>query len=66
MTIVDLTQVVHVIPFDIEKLPWLLEQIPKMINDVDILMFASKIVAMDEIKKQLAQTGFEVAPLHGN
>ncbi|KAG2693309.1 hypothetical protein I3843_08G085800 [Carya illinoinensis] len=62
----DITQVVHVIPSDAEKLPWLLEQLPKMIDDGDVLVFASKKATVDEIESQLAQTGFKVAALHGD
>ncbi|XP_062143248.1 DEAD-box ATP-dependent RNA helicase 24 [Alnus glutinosa] len=62
----DITQVVHVIPSDAEKLPWLLEQLPRMIDDGDVLVFASKKAAVDEIESQLAQKSFKVAALHGD
>ncbi|KAI4301520.1 hypothetical protein L6164_034791 [Bauhinia variegata] len=62
----DITQVVHVIPSDAEKLPWLLEKLPGMIDEGDVLVFASKKAAVDEIESQLVQRGFKVAALHGD
>ncbi|XP_020234842.1 DEAD-box ATP-dependent RNA helicase 24 [Cajanus cajan] len=62
----DITQVVHVIPSDAEKLPWLLEKLPEMIDQGDTLVFASKKATVDEIESQLAQRGFKVAALHGD
>ncbi|KAF8401320.1 hypothetical protein HHK36_012254 [Tetracentron sinense] len=62
----DITQVVHVIPSDAEKMPWLLEKLPGMIDDGDVLVFASKKAAVDEIETQLVQKGFKVASLHGD
>ncbi|XP_065860313.1 DEAD-box ATP-dependent RNA helicase 24 isoform X1 [Euphorbia lathyris] len=62
----DITQVVQVIPSDAEKLPWLLEKLPGMIDDGDVLVFASKKATVDEIETQLVQKGFKVAALHGD
>ncbi|EEF47251.1 DEAD-box ATP-dependent RNA helicase 24 [Ricinus communis] len=62
----DITQVVQVIPSDAEKLPWLFEKLPGMIDDGDVLVFASKKATVDEIESQLAQKGFKVAALHGD
>ena len=62
----DITQVVHVTPSDSEKLPWLLEKLPEMIDQGDTLVFASKKATVDEIESQLAQRGFKVAALHGD
>lgn len=62
----DITQVVHVISSDAEKLPWLVEKLPGMIDDGDVLVFASKKATVDEIESQLAQKGFKVAALHGD
>lgn len=62
----DITQLVHVIPSDSEKLPWLLEKLPGLIDDGDVLLFASKKATVDEIESQLAQRGFKVAALHGD
>lgn len=62
----DITQVVHVVPSDAEKLPWLLEKLPGMIDDGDVLVFASKKATVDEIESQLAQRSFKVAALHGD
>lgn len=62
----DITQVVHVIPSDAEKLPCLLEKLPGMIDEGDVLVFASKKATVDEIESQLAQRGFKVAALHGD
>lgn len=62
----DITQLVHVIPSDAEKMPWLLEKLPSLIDDGDVLVFASKKATVDEIESQLVQKGFKVAALHGD
>ncbi|KAB2015762.1 hypothetical protein ERO13_D08G050600v2 [Gossypium hirsutum] len=62
----DITQHVHVIPSDSEKLPWLLEKLPGMIDEGDVLVFASKKATVDEIESQLSGKGFKVAALHGD
>ncbi|OMO63998.1 hypothetical protein CCACVL1_22119 [Corchorus capsularis] len=62
----DITQHVHVIPSDSEKLPWLLEKLPGMVDEGDVLVFASKKATVDEIESQLSQKGFKVAALHGD
>ncbi|KAK8635614.1 hypothetical protein V6N13_004343 [Hibiscus sabdariffa] len=62
----DITQHVHVIPSDTEKLPWLLEKLPGMIDEGDVLVFASKKATVDEIESQLSSKGFKVAALHGD
>lgn len=62
----DITQVVHVIQSDEEKLPWLLEKLPSLIDEGDVLVFASKKTAVDDIESQLALKNFKVAALHGD
>lgn len=62
----DITQVVQVIPSDAEKLPWLLEKLPGLIDDGDVLVFASKKATVDELESQLAQKGLKVVSLHGD
>ncbi|KAM3358140.1 DEAD-box ATP-dependent RNA helicase 24 isoform X1 [Capsicum galapagoense] len=62
----DITQIVEVIPSDAEKLPWLLEKLPGLIDNGDVLVFASKKATVDEIESHLAQNGFRVAALHGD
>ncbi|XP_059593886.1 DEAD-box ATP-dependent RNA helicase 24 isoform X2 [Vitis vinifera] len=62
----DITQVVQVIPSDAEKLPWLLDKLPGMIDDGDVLVFASKKATVDEIESQLGQKGLKIAALHGD
>ncbi|KAJ6807699.1 DEAD-box ATP-dependent RNA helicase 24 [Iris pallida] len=62
----DITQVVSVIPSDAEKMPWLLQKLPGMIDDGDVLVFASKKGTVDEIENHLVQKGFKVAALHGD
>lgn len=62
----DITQIVHVMPSDAEKLPWLLEKLPVMIDEGDVLVFASKKAAVDEVEAQLLQRGLKVAALHGD
>ncbi|XP_078160791.1 P-loop containing nucleoside triphosphate hydrolases superfamily protein isoform X2 [Carex rostrata] len=62
----DIKQLVHVIPSDAEKTPWLLENLPRLIDEGDVLVFASKKATVDEIETQLGQKGFRVAALHGD
>ncbi|XP_057508130.1 DEAD-box ATP-dependent RNA helicase 24-like isoform X2 [Actinidia eriantha] len=62
----DITQVVQVIPSDAEKMPWLIERVPALIDNGDVLVFSSKKATVDEIESQLAQRGFKVAALHGD
>ncbi|MQL78552.1 hypothetical protein Taro_010984 [Colocasia esculenta] len=62
----DITQVVNVISSDAEKMPWLLEKLPEMIDEGDVLVFASKKATVDEVESQLIQKGFKVAALHGD
>ncbi|KAJ6686717.1 ATP-DEPENDENT RNA HELICASE DBP3 [Salix purpurea] len=62
----DITQVVQVIPSDAEKLPWLIEKLPGMIDEGDVLVFASKKATVDDIESQLALKAFKVAALHGD
>lgn len=62
----DITQVVEVIPSDGEKLPWLLEKLPGLIDNGDVLVFASKKATVDMLESQLAERGFKVAALHGD
>ncbi|KAI3981958.1 hypothetical protein MKX01_018864 [Papaver californicum] len=61
----DITQVVDVIISDSAKMPWLLERLSGMIDNGDVLVFASKKTTVDEIEIQLVQRGFKVA-LHGD
>jgi ATP-dependent RNA helicase DDX42 len=62
----DIKQVVNVLPSDAEKMPWLLEKLPGMIDDGDVLVFAAKKARVDEIESQLNQRGFRIAALHGD
>lgn len=62
----DITQVVQVVPSDAEKLPWLLEKLPGLVDEGDVLVFASKKTTVDELEAQLSQKGFRVASLHGD
>ncbi|KAJ4954494.1 hypothetical protein NE237_011277 [Protea cynaroides] len=62
----DITQVVQVIPSDAEKMPWLVEKIPAMIDDGDVLVFSSKKATVDEVESRLLEKGFKVASLHGD
>ncbi|GAB2282188.1 DEAD-box ATP-dependent RNA helicase 24 [Dionaea muscipula] len=62
----DITQVVNVLSSDAEKMPWLLEKLPGMIDEGDVLVFASKKATVDEIESQLTTRGFRVAALHGD
>ncbi|CAO2826646.1 unnamed protein product [Amaranthus hypochondriacus] len=62
----DITQIVQVLPSDAEKLPWLLEKLQGMIDEGDVLVFASKKASVDELESQLALKGFKVAALHGD
>jgi ATP-dependent RNA helicase DDX42 len=62
----DIKQLVHVIPSDAEKMPWLLENLPQLIDEGDVLVFASKKATVDDIETQLGQKGFRIAALHGD
>uniref|UniRef100_A0A164YBP9 RNA helicase n=1 Tax=Daucus carota subsp. sativus TaxID=79200 RepID=A0A164YBP9_DAUCS len=62
----DITQVVHVVSADGEKIPWLLKKLPGLIANGDVLVFASKKVTVDMLETQLAEKGFKVAALHGD
>ncbi|KAF5811027.1 putative RNA helicase [Helianthus annuus] len=62
----DITQEVQVLLSDSEKLNWLLEKLPELIDNGDVLVFASKKATVDEIESQLSQKGFKVAALHGD
>jgi hypothetical protein len=63
----DTKQVVNVLPSDAaEKMPWLLEKMPGMIDDGDILLFAAKKYSVDEFENQLNQRGFKLATLHSD
>lgn len=62
----DITQEVQVLPADTEKLPWLLEKLPGLIDNGDVLVFANKKATVDEIESQLSLKGFKVAALHGD
>ncbi|KAI3800895.1 hypothetical protein L1987_28994 [Smallanthus sonchifolius] len=62
----DITQEVQVLLSDSEKLNWLLDKLPELIDNGDVLVFASKKATVDEIESQLSQKGFKVAALHGD
>nr|XP_043620871.1 DEAD-box ATP-dependent RNA helicase 24 [Erigeron canadensis] len=62
----DITQEVQVLIADTEKLSWLLGKLPELIDNGDVLVFASKKATVDEIESQLSQKGFKVAALHGD
>ncbi|XP_076885215.1 DEAD-box ATP-dependent RNA helicase 24-like [Bidens hawaiensis] len=62
----DITQEVQVLVSDSEKMNWLLEKLPELIDNGDVLVFGSKKATVDEIESQLLQKGFKVAALHGD
>ncbi|XP_076905479.1 DEAD-box ATP-dependent RNA helicase 24-like isoform X1 [Bidens hawaiensis] len=62
----DISQEVQVLVSDSEKLNWLLEKLPELIDNGDVLVFGSKKATVDEIESQLLQKGFKVAALHGD
>eukprot|EP00252_Welwitschia_mirabilis_P010211 TRINITY_DN23381_c0_g1_i1.p1 TRINITY_DN23381_c0_g1~~TRINITY_DN23381_c0_g1_i1.p1 ORF type:complete len:856 (+),score=165.40 TRINITY_DN23381_c0_g1_i1:380-2569(+) len=62
----DVKQVVHVLPTDAEKMPLLLNMLPQMVDDGDVLVFASTKARVDELESQLKQNSFKVAALHGD
>jgi ATP-dependent RNA helicase DDX42 len=62
----DIKQVVNVLPSDAEKMPWLLEKLPGMIDDRHVVVIATKKARVDEIEKELNQRGFKIAALHGD
>lgn len=62
----DITQVVTVLPADEEKLPWLLNRLPELVDEGDVLVFASTKLKVEEIENWLSEKGFKVAALHGD
>ncbi|KAK9086289.1 hypothetical protein Syun_028683 [Stephania yunnanensis] len=62
----DITQVVQVLPSDAGKMPWLLEKLPGLIDDGDVLIFASKKATVDELESLMSQKGFKIAAIHGD
>eukprot|EP00249_Psilotum_nudum_P022633 c28591_g1_i1 orf=474-2897(-) len=62
----DITQLVSVIPSDAEKMLWLLNRLPEMVDAGDVLVFASTKLKVEEIDSQLNDRGFRVAALHGD
>lgn len=62
----DITQEVQVLAADTDKMQWLLERLPGLIDNGDVLVFASKKATVDEIESQLSHKGFKVAALHGD
>ncbi|XP_031485876.1 DEAD-box ATP-dependent RNA helicase 24 isoform X1 [Nymphaea colorata] len=62
----DITQVVHVMTSDADKMPWLLDKLPELVDEGDVLVFASTKTKVDEIEVQLLQKSFKVAALHGD
>lgn len=62
----DITQIVSVIPSDADKMPWLVNKLPEMIDNGDVLIFASKKATVEEVESQLIQNRFKVASLHGD
>ncbi|KAH7331342.1 hypothetical protein KP509_20G028100 [Ceratopteris richardii] len=62
----DITQIVTVMSSDEEKLPWLFDKLPALIDEGDVLIFASTKVRVEEIEARLHEQGFKVAALHGD
>ncbi|KAJ7565134.1 hypothetical protein O6H91_02G049400 [Diphasiastrum complanatum] len=62
----DITQMVTVLPSDAEKMPWLLNKLPEMVDEGDVLVFASTKLRVEEIENQLQEKIFKVAALHGD
>ncbi|XXG65613.1 hypothetical protein AAC387_Pa05g3270 [Persea americana] len=62
----DITQVVNATPDDAKKMPWLRERLPGMIDEGDVLFFASRKAIVEEIELQWIQRVFKVAALHGD
>ncbi|KAG1371363.1 hypothetical protein COCNU_16G004570 [Cocos nucifera] len=56
----DITQVVSVIPSDADKMPWLLGKLPEMIDEGDVLVFASKKATVDEIESRFCLCGYDL------
>ncbi|MCO5574722.1 hypothetical protein L7F22_028512 [Adiantum nelumboides] len=62
----DITQIVTVLPSDEEKLLWLFNKLPGLIDEGDVLVFASTKVRVEEVDARLRELGFKVAALHGD
>jgi ATP-dependent RNA helicase DDX42 len=59
-------QVINVLPTDAEKMPWLISNLQSMVDDGDVLVFASTKLRVEELESKLAERGFKVAALHGD
>ncbi|KAL2630787.1 hypothetical protein R1flu_015473 [Riccia fluitans] len=62
----DIAQLVTVLNSDADKMTWLLNKLPQMVDDGDTLVFASTKVRVEEIEGKLGQNGFKVGALHGD
>ncbi|KAG6556407.1 hypothetical protein Mapa_002350 [Marchantia paleacea] len=62
----DISQLVAVLTSDADKLPWLLNKLPGMVDDGDTLIFASTKIRVEEVESNLGQKGFKVGALHGD
>ncbi|XXG62842.1 hypothetical protein AAC387_Pa05g1144 [Persea americana] len=62
----DITQIVNATLDDAKKMPWLLERLPGMIDEGDVLLFASRKAIVEENELQWIQRLFKVAALHGD
>ncbi|KAJ8639932.1 hypothetical protein MRB53_016626 [Persea americana] len=61
-----ITQIVNATLDDAKKMPWLLERLPGMIDEGDVLLFASRKAIVEENELQWIQRLFKVATLHGD
>ena len=57
---------VTVLPSDTEKMPWLLSRLQSLIDNGDVLVFASIKVRVEELEGKIGQHGFKVAALYGD
>eukprot|EP00898_Chlorokybus_atmophyticus_P008043 jgi/Chlat1/823/Chrsp104S01178 len=62
----DIRQIAEVLSSDAEKLPWLLQRLPVMVDAGDTLVFAGTKARVEELASQLRERQFRVAALHGD
>lgn len=61
----DIHQVAVVMDTESQKMPWLLQRLPGLMVEGQIIIFVSRIGAVDEISKTLKANDYECGTLHG-
>lgn len=62
----DVHQVVKVLADETGKWPWMMEVLPAMVDDGEVIVFVSTKVAAEELATNLVKFNFRAAALHGD